>query len=177
VGALEQERDELTEELSVLQARVEQLDAMLDQLRTLHPAPPTPAPQASAAVPVRPARVKPTPKPNPGAVGSKYDLAEVAELAREAAEKRVSPAAFVFEHLDGCPSATMANWLISRARKAGHDIPRRRTASTPDRAGLGPVPPLYRQPVARRAAVGSFRSFARRRPRWPISNATRGCRD
>lgn len=73
-------------------------------------------------------RAQPTPKSGPK--GSKYDLAQVAMLAREALANGASIKQYVFDNLPACPSAAMASVLITTARQAGHDIPAARSGPT-----------------------------------------------
>jgi hypothetical protein len=61
---------------------------------------------------------------------SKYDLAEVATVAREAIDLGVSPKKHVHDHIAACPSVAMAQTLIAQARNAGHDIPRLKARQT-----------------------------------------------
>jgi hypothetical protein len=58
---------------------------------------------------------------------SKYELAQVAAIAREAIDLGISPKKHVHDKLPGCPSPAMAGFLITSARKAGHDIPKQRS--------------------------------------------------
>jgi hypothetical protein len=97
-----------------------------------------------------PVEVEPEPIPTftEGGVakkGSKYDLAQVAAIAREAIELGISPKKHVHDKLPGCPSTTMAGYLITSARNAGHDIPKARSGparrSTSSAVGPAATPP------------------------------------
>lgn len=53
----------------------------------------------------------------------KYDLAQVADIARRAIAAGESATIAVFEQIELCASPEAASMAISAARKAGHDIP------------------------------------------------------
>jgi hypothetical protein len=71
---------------------------------------------------------------------SKYDLAQVAAIAREAIGFGVHAARLVARRLD--VSQAMGGYLIAEARKKGHDIPRRGDKIS----GGGAVPPAAPPP-------------------------------
>lgn len=61
--------------------------------------------------------------------GSKYDLAEVARIARAAAEAGKPMGRAVYEAIPECPSVSAGGFLLSQARNAGHDVPGGRDAA------------------------------------------------
>lgn len=81
----------------------------------------------TAPATVEPA-TKTTPKSKSKGSGrdSKYDLAEVAAVARAAQDAGKPVADAVFTEIDACPSLQMAGFLVGKARKEGHDIPHKR---------------------------------------------------
>jgi hypothetical protein len=85
-----------------------------------------------------PVQVLATPEPDPpsGKKASKYDLAQVAAVAREAIELGIYQSKHVHEKVPGCPSTAMASFLITSARQAGHDIPKRKSGRA---AGSSPA--------------------------------------
>lgn len=91
----------------------------------------------------------------PKSKGSKYDLAEVATLARDAISRGSSASAYIHARLPGCPSKQMASFLIQEARKAGHDIPKMRNGSSSKLAPPAtptPTPPTSVTHVAHRSS-------------------------
>lgn len=107
----------------------------LDALAHPQPAPPAPA----AAVP-RPRKTNTT-----GSSRSKYDLAEIAQIASEAYAAGRSPVDDLIDHTE-CPTPQMARYLMTSARAAGHDIPRARGGpKTPIKT---PEPPPSTRPVS-----------------------------
>lgn len=141
VAAIVAQLEQLQDRADELGAARIDLVAVRDRLNGPDPAPTREAPQRAApdATPAgqsaRRAATPPDPKKKPAAKpaarskpanGAKYDLAEVARIAREAiADGRSAPRAIVDE-LDA-PSPAAASMAISKARKAGHDIPKVRT--------------------------------------------------
>ena len=106
-------------------------EATTEQLAELTPT----LPPAPPAAPSHPRKTNTT-----GASKSKYDLVEVAQIATDAITSGSSPVDALMEHTD-CPSAGMARYLMTSARAAGHDIPRRRGAK---RTGTRKPPPSER---------------------------------
>jgi hypothetical protein len=78
--------------------------------------------------------------PATGKKGSKYDLAQVAAIAREATELGISQRKHVHDKLPGCPSPSMAAFLITTARQAGHDIPTAKSVPAPRSSAEAQVP-------------------------------------
>lgn len=72
-------------------------------------------------------------------VGSKYDLEQVASLARQAIASGVAVSKHVHANIPECPSPAMAAFLITSAREAGHDIPKTRK-NTPRPKPASPAP-------------------------------------
>lgn len=85
--------------------------------------------------------VKRDPVPPVVKKASKYDLAQVADIAREAIELGINQPKHVHDKVPGCPSKAMASYLIKSARDAGHDIPKARP-------GRRPTAPPTSPPVA-----------------------------
>lgn len=94
--------------------------------------------------------------PRPTGSGSKYDYAEVAEIARAAiADGRSAPQAIVDE-LDA-PTTKAASLAMRKARQAGHHIPKVRAGGRPSKApalaSVEPLPPadgpLTAEPIDR----------------------------
>ena len=88
--------------------------------------------------PVDPSTRKKAP---PAAKGSKYDLAEVARIARDGIKQGKRPADAVLEGTPQCPTRQTASWLVTEARKAGHNIHKapRGPAAKPPAPVLRPV--------------------------------------
>lgn len=86
--------------------------------------PPTPAARPAAKKAPKSARKRPR------SSGSKYDLAEVARIARDAAAAGRPMGPAVLAGIDECPSIAMAGILIKQARDDGYDIPTTRAPRT-----------------------------------------------
>ena len=91
--------------------------------------------------------------------GSKYDLNEVARIAKAATAAGRPMGQAVLDGVAECPTIAMAGFLIQQARAAGHDIPSRRSGvpaarkSTPEpspasTAHVGPRNTPYVRPDA-----------------------------
>jgi hypothetical protein len=95
---------------------------------------------------------EPIPKFTEGGVAkkvSKYDLAQVAAIAREAIDLGINQPKHVHDKVPGCPSKAMASYLIKSARAAGHDIPKARPGRRPT---SHPSTPPTAAPAARSSA-------------------------
>lgn len=134
IAAIDAEVAELNASIDAIREKVDTLVDSRVELVALQArlggavTPPTAVAKAPpAARETSPARKRTAKRSAPGE--SKYDLAEVAEVAREAMAEGVPVAARVMERV-GCPSVGMAGFLIKRARRAGHNIPAMRTKRT-----------------------------------------------
>lgn len=111
---------------------------------------PLPADGEPSAPPPKPQRAPKPPSSRKSTPGSKYDLAEVARIAKQAAAEGLPMGQAVLDGIDECPTIAMAGFLVKQARDAGHDIPKRATRSTtPKPASPKPAPPKPAVPVRR----------------------------
>jgi hypothetical protein len=133
IEKLEEERDELVDERSTIDADIARIELAITALSG----------REVVAAPVATTKPAPTAKPSPKpatASGrpSKYDYAEVARVAIAAIEggKAAGPAVAAYFGV----TAAMSRFLIANARKLGHDIPKKVTGRPPKPAFVFTTP-------------------------------------